>query len=616
MPKNSVGDWMIPALWASKYRLLENKPMVFFSKDTPRKHRPWAVDILNDMSQNIVVVKARQMGITEIFLCTKAVHLASLVTSTTVYTLPTDKKALEISNERMTPLGDPTSPKRYHPSIRKLMVDWLRTVQAKHITPKNGGGKSVILITGSWTQGAGESTAADACIFDEYGRMPPNIDASFRKSLSSSPLGFLWVFSTPNFPQANVDGRYMQSDQKRWFYKCSRCGNWAYLTRQNIVQRKGLPSLVQRLEAHDKTVGIPPGTFQIECLKCQRPLDRIESPGEWVASTSDYAAWSGYKMSQLDAAWITGDMIMRDLQEFEGGLREWYNYDLGEPYLGDSGGLERGWMLTLVDSTIPRFPNRRAAEATFGKLNIGIGIDWGKTSYAIVLAEGPWPYPVVLEKESFLDNPRDPQDTIRWALGLAERWGGESDFGVVADIGYGADRVPHLYNALGNKFYGCQYPGGDPTLSRRPLTSRPEFGPSPPSADSSCPVVVVDRTSSLKCLIAAIRRREYILAALPTDDIEEIDRHCRHIAIVAERNPKNGQMRETAVTLGDDHDLHALNYASIALEWSRRRKIHVGSVDAVPSPDLIEPDLGLVEIPTMSEIADIVGFGDFFDFEY
>lgn len=604
----SLGDWVTPSIWASKHRFIFGRPMMFYSRKDPLCYRPWLPAIIDDPSPRIVVMKARQMGVTEANLCTRALHFGTLVTSTTVYTLPTNPKADEIAREKLLPLGDPTSPRRYSPAIRAKMVDWSKTVRTKHLKPLHGGGLSALLLMGSWTEISGESTAGDSAYFDEFDRMPPNVDAAFRKSLSSSPFGFLNVFSTPTFPGFGVSKKYAQSDKKRWLYKCPSCNQWQTMSRENISQVKGLPSLIQRLEAHDSSASFECGTFVYICAKCRKPLDRWGAKSQWVAEAPG-SDWSGYHMSQCDCVWISADDIMTDLRELGPGLGPFYNYDLGLPYLGDGGSVTKGLILTLVNPNIPPASGRAYFDTSVGRLTVGIGLDWGKRNWCVILAEcSAWSKPAILACEVFTDDPRDSEATVRRALDLVSRWGGSGDFGVVADVGYGQDRNPKLYSALGNVFYACQYPPQTPG-ARKPLTAKPSFGVCPPPPDASSPIVCIDRTASLKALIQELRAGSYQVAALREEVLLELDRHCSNVVITTDVDPskfdKRGIPVEVAVTLGDDHFLHALNYAKIALEHAKRHRVCVGDVDSIPYGCGVDEAPGISGVPTFEDVTSL-----------
>jgi hypothetical protein len=551
-----------------------------------------------------VIRKARQMGFTEIMLGVKLLHFASLITSTSVYTLPKWKKAKEFAYERLQMLGLATNPRRVSPEVCKHLVDWNKTLLTKHVKPLKGGGYSTIAITGSGNEDLGESTATDAVYFDEIDRMRPGVISAFRKSLSSSYYALTRIFSTPTFPKHGVDGVYQRSDKKRWHYKCTHCGEWQHLTRANIIQRLGSDSLIQRLEAHDPTAVFKNGSFRIACLKCKKTIDRHNAKAEWVAELPSVTEYSGYSCSQLDCLWLSGDAIMRDLVDLKPGLGPWMNYDLGMPWLGDAGSVVEGWIFTLVNPALPRVQDRIWYDDHCTNLKITIGVDWGKTSWVVVLATcNEWDRPAILAVGNFHDT-QNPDDTWQWVLDVCKRWGkNEAPNAVVADVGYGQDRNPHLYKALGNIFYACQYPATRST-ARKPVTVEPSFGPNPPPIADPNPVCIIDRTTSLKERLARLKARSYHVAPMSEDDLETLDRHCRGIAIVIEE-ADDGTVQETATKIGDDHYLHALNYAEIAMKWANLHAVKLAEAE-IPIQGLYEEqDTG---IPTFSDICDQLGF--------
>ncbi len=100
----------------------------------------------------------------------KALHFATLVPTTLVYTLPTANKADEIARERLDPLGRRTELSRLSDAMIKRIVSWKAT-KTKKFRPEFGGGTSTLMLTGSWHEGLGESTAADVLLLDELDRI-------------------------------------------------------------------------------------------------------------------------------------------------------------------------------------------------------------------------------------------------------------------------------------------------------------------------------------------------------------------------------------------------------------------------------------------------------------
>ncbi len=410
------------------------------------------------------------------------------------------------------------------------------------------------------------------------------------------------MWSTPTLPGHGIAAVFDKSDKKCWTYRCNVCNKWQRLTEDNIRQKKGPVSLVQRIKAHDVSVVIEDGTFAYVCVKCGQRINRINVPQRWQAFGSDNAEYSGYNVSQLDAVWISADKIMRNLLNAKF-TRHWYNYDLGIPWLGEVGSPTKGWILTLVNPAVPCRAAPDHFRSHYTNLRVGVGIDWGKRNWAVAVAEcEEWSKPTVIAMDMFVDT-RDPDDTIRWALNFIERWQAIG----IADAGHGHDRVPKLWQALGTRFFACQYLTGR-RESRVLNTCEPSFGPNPPPLTQSTAVVTVDKTAAMKVLLSRIHRRDFAFANLGEENLLEFDRHVRNMAIVVEET-KRGVTLETWRSLGDDHYLNCLLYADIALNWSKRREPHVSDVsfDGVVEDAFIDSGM-----PTGDDISMLASyFNDF-----
>jgi len=549
---------------------LNNKPIRFHSSEDRLSHRPFLISPLDDLSKEVVVMKARQQGFTEIFV-TKAFYFALLTRCTIVYTMPKWDKAKEIARERIDPMGQKHSDKRFSDQIIERLSGW-QSLLFKHVQPLYGGGHSTFLMQAAWKgdsgESTGESTAADILFLDEYDRMNAGVEAAFDESLASSRLGIRNIFSTPTYPNHGIDRKYQQSDKKQYLYKCSGCGKWQPLLRINIRQRKGPTDLIQRLEMHDDTALFPPGTFVIACVKCGKPINRALAQQQWVKEITDHRDISGYKSSQLDCVHISADQIMKKLRKLKPGLGPFHWYVLGEPFLGEGGKLAKDFIYTLVDTSFPRFTNGEAVKNKYPGTKIGFGCDWGKSNWWVVKAFIPGrDSPIILAAGFFYDEGDDAKASGKRAARIAKEWAVDA---VVCDFGYGEDRNPEMYNAFGYKFFACDYSGKNNTIT-------PTFGPNPPPMGKSLPICKINRDKILKNILLDSRYHRFSIAPLNEQILELMDKHFRAVVIRVYED-EDGSLIEEAVDIGDDHLLHANNYADIALELTKRTGSAVGSI--------------------------------------
>lgn len=597
--RSLIGDWLVPSMWLAKHRNLKRKPMQFYSRKDPYSHRPWQIAPVDDMSPTVVIEKGRQMGFTEIFI-SNVIYMATLGRCRTIYTMPKWDKAQEIARTRIHPVGKPGHPDAFKQPVLGQLSGW-GSVMNKQIIPINGGGESDILITGSWNEDLGESTAADRVFLDEFDRMKPGVIAAFRECLSSSKMKHLRIFSTPTFPKVGVDGQFISSDQHRWMYKCTKCGHWQFLGRSNILQVSGPTTLIPRLEAHDETASVADGTFIIACVKCRKELDRWHAKNEWAPQNKSGEV-RGYKASQLDCVWISADEVMRKLREYKP-IGKWYNYVLAEGYMGDAAQLTENFVYQLVHPEI-LIMNRSDFDRQFKATRVIVGIDWGKSNWAFVIGLTPeHENPILLEPYMFLDT-TDPEDTVQAMAELAKRW--KADV-VVADYGYGQDRNPKLYRGCSCQVWICKYP----PAGSAGATSEPIFGPVVPRAQDPYPTCAIGRAPSLKERLVELYNKRLTIPKLTHLEkyLDIIDMHFRNVAITLEEL-RDGSEVEVASSTGPDHFLHAFNYAMIGARWIKVHSIDVREVDP---PGSIRSELdqaASLGVPSFDDVVDVM---DLFD---
>ncbi|AYJ76229.1 terminase large subunit 2 [Bacillus phage BSP12] len=153
-----------------------------------------------------------------------------------------------------------------------------------------------------------------------------------------------------------------------YMHKCDRCG-----TRQQLDYEKNIECINEKgVDVLAKTV--KEGTFRFICQKCKEPLDRWYN-GEWVAAypsrTADGGGTRGYLITQLNAVWISADLLKR--KELEAGSKQhFYNYVLGYPFQDVALAVQDGDVKDNIRKDLPE-PLMDRGTYRF----ISVGIDWG-----------------------------------------------------------------------------------------------------------------------------------------------------------------------------------------------------------------------------------------------
>ena len=511
------------SLWALKYKKIKGKPTTFVSSN-PFKHRPWQQGILDDVHPNKVIEKSRQLGMSEIGL-TEVLHFLITNNGTkAMYIFPRDQQMLDFSKSRIAPvlrdseyfhtIVDPVS---NSVSTKKLLDSWL-------------------FMRSGWGSALGEGTDIDFLAIDEYDRMKENVELAFQEGLSSSKHGLIRRWSTPTVPGRGINGAINKSDQMRYWWTCEHCGTKQFLTfDDNLIQVKpnGVNSVTQEVED---------GTFIVGCKKCKQPLNRM-SVGQWQPLYPSIKELRGYHVSQLDAAWISADSIMR--RKFNYSSKQlFFNYVIGEPFAAE------GIRITEEDlKAAIRLP-KEVMSRNSNYSGIVAGIDWGDTSYMVVLGLKANGAVDLLNMYSVQDDSTTPLKSVTYFCAILRAYQPNL---VVADAGYGADRNTYGYTQFPGAFFSCYWTTAKTAESRTRFIDQ---------WNESAHEVTVDKTVSIQRVLHTFKGR--LIGLFPwSEKLSLLALHLKNTIIMDEES--EGIVYQRATRTGPDHFCCATAYALIAI---------------------------------------------------
>lgn len=357
-----------PSSYLLKHHKVKNHPITFHisGQDSTKaqSHRPWQVDIINDQHKDKIVIKSRQLGLSEIGVA-EMLHFADVNSYAGVkclYTFPTNRQMEEFVATRL----DPVLNEGYYASILDTNVNSLKKKKIRNS----------FLIFRSASKGASvEGVDIDYLSLDEYDRVSASAEISAMESMSSSSFGVVRRWSTPTVPDYGIHALFNQSDQRVYMHKCDRCG-----LRQQLDYEKNIECLDEDgVDVLAKTV--KEGTFRFICQNCGKPLDRWYN-GEWVAKhpsrTEDGGGTRGYLITQMNAVWISADELKR--KELKAKSKQhFYNYVLGHPY--------QDVALAVQDDDVYKNIREDLPEPLMNRGNyrfISVGIDWGNLHWVTI----------------------------------------------------------------------------------------------------------------------------------------------------------------------------------------------------------------------------------------
>lgn len=513
----------VPALWALQHRHIKGSPMTFVSKDNI-KHRPWQVPILNDDHPNKVIRKSRQLGLTEIGITEVVSFLDTHDNTKAMYTFPRKEQAEDASNTRILPIFQDSE------YLRGRLDPKLNNVRLKRLI-----NSSVLFIRSAWGSALGEGADIDFLGLDEYDRMSDGVEIAFTESMKSSRYNLLRRWSTPSIPGRGVDLLFGKSDQRYYHHKCQHCGEWQILTLEdNIIQVKpnGMDIINEQIED---------GTFEFQCKKCHRPIDR-RYKGEYVALKPIIHEIRGYHISQLDAAWITADQVMRN--QFQYKVKQlFYNYVIGIPYASEGLVITDQDVLNCVAFDVP------IGYRDFSKYKkVFAGVDWGYINWMVIIGLTEDDQVDLLDVHWVPDNPSKPLECVNVFTAILKPY--EPDY-IVPDSGYGADRNTYLLQQFPGKVYACDW---DTAKDKISIVD---------TWNDTLQKVRVDKTVKMKRTLYNVKARA-LRTFGPCEKLSMLTKHLKNMRLMMEE--EDGLIYERMTRIGDDHLGCALTYAYIAMD--------------------------------------------------
>lgn len=574
---NLLLDYMVPSLYMTRFHAIKSGKQKFTFK-VPNyggrnatkaiAHRPWQEAIVNDVYPNLAIIKARQLGLSEamVAFCIWWLDVHSSRGVNALYAFPTMKQMQDFVQMRLNTVLD-TVP-YYRSLITNVNSMQVKQIRDSHLTFRTSSVPRTL-----------EGVNADMILLDEYDHVEAAAEQSAEKSLSSSPFKLMRKWSTPTVIGRGVELLYSKSDQREWVFKCTHCNYDNVMSFDDYnprnLEKSGNIILANPDGIHLDTGTIEPNTYQYVCQKCGRPLDRWYN-GRWVAKRPEETLTTGgirgYRINQMDAVWITPDVLKADELNARS-KQEFYNYDLGMPY-SDSN-------LSVTDADIQRISTPRIPHELYAREDykyVVVGIDWG-VKHTVVVAG----LKEVEGKKLHMDIIRDfqvegdkvttgysGQDIARLKMELMNF---EPDV-IVADIGDAGNKVHDLMEAYGrDKVFGCKYTS-NPTSGLFSATGQID-----PVWNVNSNMVTVDKLTQHKRAIGLIKEQKVNIWAERNEDWLRFLEHWKNVSIRNEEQA-NGDTRQVIEKLNNkaDHSASAMVYCIQAMDYIHKRD-YLGSTD-------------------------------------
>jgi hypothetical protein len=285
-------------------------------------HR-YLIDIYNDTSKEIVVKKAAQIGIST-YAINKSLWFGDTHDASIIYTMPTASDVADFSKARMAPVIQAS------PHLSRKVTGGIELKQI---------GGSFIYFRGAWSERQAISVDSDFNIHDEVDFSKPDIISMYKERMSHSKFKLFLALSTPTIPEFGIDYLYNRSDMKEWFVTCPKCGK-------------------QQILKYPDSIKGDTKEARFACVYCLATItDEARRNGKWIATGDKDWGASGYHISQLMAPWISATDILRKEEAARvrptaqlSGVKDFYNFSLGEAYGGENQPLNRDVLLSCIQN--------------------------------------------------------------------------------------------------------------------------------------------------------------------------------------------------------------------------------------------------------------------------
>lgn len=506
-------------------------------------YHQFLIDIYNDQNDNLVVIKAAQIGMSTLEIL-KNIRDAERQRMDIIYTLPSDSDVGVFVSGKVNRIIANNA------HLEKLTAD-KDSIEQKAI------GNSMLYFRGTWTKKAAIMVTADRLVHDEKDSSKQDVIADYQARLQASKYKQTHVFSHPSVANSGVDIEWQMSDQKEWFITCPHCKKEQYLSWHTEDPSRMSVDLV---------------TKEFICKKCRGVLSPDDRAcGRWVARYNrekhPEIKWSGYHISLLMAPWVTAADIIEKYNEVMQGKQTmdfFYNKILGLPYAGSGNAV-----------TEDIIKGNWTTEKNFYKERLVCGVDSGvKLNYVVGNAQGLVGYGIMKDWMPDENNKLALNETIEYWLVKFP------DLVMVVDAGGDIIGPRKLREKYPGRVYLCSYARDRKTMQLIRWGKGEEHGH-----------VLVDRNRMIQLIIDEFHdRRIPLFNGESSEAWHDYWLHWSHIYRVYEEDSL-GIKRGIWMRSDRDDYVHATVYWRVGMDrFGSRGGIVGGGPELEPDSYMINPD--------------------------
>ena len=336
---------------------IRGKPFSFAGHEYQEK-------ILNDQSQNIVILKSAQIGISEMSARLALARAVLINGFSTIYTLPAASAAANFMQTRIDPVIDSS------PYLSEMVNN-----DVDNSTVKRFGKDSYLYLKGAQVDRQAISVPADMLINDEVDNSDQGVLTLYQSRIIASPYKLTVKLSTPTVPNYGIDLAYKESRRHLNMCKCDHCNHWFYPDYYEHVRIPGfLNPLNTIVRSHFANADFRWQDAYLACPRCGKAANLFPEHREWVIENpNDAFPTAGYRISPFDCpAFIKVSELVKSSVDYER-PQDFNNQRLGIPMEDKESSLLREELDRCMVSQSPG-----------GSFNRVMGLDMGMTCWCTI----------------------------------------------------------------------------------------------------------------------------------------------------------------------------------------------------------------------------------------
>jgi len=478
----------------------------------------------------MVVVKGRQVEMTETALNISLYFLKNYSNFTVLHAFPRAEQASRYSKDRLQQsirtsqrISGPTS----MPKLEELKSGVKGTSDT--VSSINFKNENTYYIQSAWGNGdALRGIPCDMLSRDEFQDWTDDAIANTSSCLDASNYKIDFAFGTPKAAGSKYEQLWTSSDQRFYHLKCPGCSHYYQITLETF-----------------KT------GFMVECPKCKLMSDKrvIMKDGKWIP-TKRNTDRVGFHVSQLLSPRITREQI--ELRRAEYSDARFRNEVLGEFFSGAGQPLTEAEVINRCAE-----PYKKDSLATMIQMpkQTFMGLDWGgrndqkdKGAYTVmtIISKDQQSGNYRLEYTERLTNP-DMEKQVTYISDMIRLYNCTS---VVADWGFGQYQCQKLQKAYQSRVKSCFYSTN--------IKNKLKY-------DTDTWMLSVDRNAFLEDIIEVVKRGNLQIPWKTPSQVDWfIKQVCNTELQYSERTNNVSRTYQKLDKYYPNDALHSLNYAYIA----------------------------------------------------